>query len=93
MSANEMFNEDILQNLKQRVAGGDERAFRQLFDIFSHKLTSFAWSMLKVKHGATEVVDQVFVKILATTATHLFYRKSESLFIRGHQKHSTELSL
>jgi RNA polymerase sigma-70 factor (ECF subfamily) len=63
MSHNEIFNDQVLQSLKERIAEGDERSFRQLFDNFSPKLIEFAYAMLKLKDAATEVVDQVFVKI------------------------------
>jgi RNA polymerase sigma-70 factor (family 1) len=63
MNHSEIFNDQVLQNLKEKIAEGDERAFRRLFDNFSPKLIEFACAMLKLKEAATEVVDQVFVKI------------------------------
>ena len=63
MNLIEDFNDPSLQNLKGRIAEDDERAFRQLFDSFAGKLTEFAFAMLKAKDAATDIVDQVFVKI------------------------------
>ena len=63
MNHTETFNDQVLQGLKGRIADGDQRAFRLLFDCFSHKLIEFALAMLKAKDAATEVVDEVFVKI------------------------------
>lgn len=56
-------NEEALTSLKENIASGDERSFRRLFDLFSPKLRDFAFAMLRTKDGATEVVDQVFVKV------------------------------
>jgi hypothetical protein len=53
----------LLHSLQQQIAVGDQRAFRQLFDYYAEKLTRFAFSILKNKEAATEVVDEVFVKI------------------------------
>ena len=63
MNEIEKLDEQALHALKLEVAAGDERAFRRLFDAFSPKLTGFALAMIRVKDGATEVVDQVFVRI------------------------------
>ena len=56
-------NEEALTSLKEEIASGDERSFRRLFDLFSPKLRDFAFAMFRAKDGATEVVDQVFVKV------------------------------
>lgn len=58
-----VINEKEIRCLQERIAIGDERAFRQLFDLFSEKLFRFAFAIVKTKDGATEVVDEVFVKI------------------------------
>lgn len=55
--------ENEIYGLQEKIALGDERAFRQLFDHFSEKLFRFAFAIIKTKDGATEVVDEVFVKI------------------------------
>ncbi len=53
----------LLQSIKQQIAKGDPKAFRQLFDNFSQKLAEFAFTILKSNDAATEVVDNVFVNI------------------------------
>lgn len=58
-----MLDDQALRSLKEKIAEGDEKAFRVLFDHFSPRLTSFAYAMLKVSDAATEVVDEVFVNI------------------------------
>ncbi len=56
-------NEKEICHLQEKIAIGDERAFRQLFDHFSERLFCFAFAIIKTKDGATEVIDEVFVKI------------------------------
>lgn len=63
MSNNNFFNEQALQMMKEQIASGDQRAFRQLFDYYSGKLSLFAFSIVKNKEAAIEVVDEIFVKI------------------------------
>src|SRR6218665_1176889 len=58
-----VLTEEVLHLLQQQIAVGDQRAFRQLFDYYAEKLSRFAYSILKNKDAATEVVDEVFVKI------------------------------
>jgi RNA polymerase sigma-70 factor (family 1) len=63
MNGADIQNELVLQDIKERIALGDEKAFRQLFDCFAPKLIQFALAIVREKDGATEVVDEVFVKI------------------------------
>jgi RNA polymerase sigma-70 factor (ECF subfamily) len=49
--------------LADRLKNGDQQAFRILFDCFSPGLMAFAAAMLKNREAATEVVDEVFVKL------------------------------
>ena len=56
-------NETEIKFLQSQIAMSDEKAFRKLFDHFSEKLFCFAFSIVKTKDGAIEVVDEVFVKI------------------------------
>src|SRR5262245_37037622 len=56
-------DESEIRYLQERIATGDERAFRQLFDCFTDRLFRFAFAITKGKDSATEVVDEVFVKI------------------------------
>jgi RNA polymerase sigma-70 factor (family 1) len=45
------------------IAAGDERAFRQLFDHYAERLTTFAFSIVKSREASMEVVDEIFVKL------------------------------
>jgi RNA polymerase sigma-70 factor (ECF subfamily) len=63
MSHNENFNERELQELQERIAAGDQRAFRRLFDLFAPRLIEFTYAMVKTKDAALEVADHVFISI------------------------------
>lgn len=73
-----VINENEIRLLQEQIARSDERAFRQLFDLFSEKLFHFALAIIKAKDGATEVVDEVFVKIWKQRAaiTRIGYLKT-----------------
>lgn len=58
-----LINESALQGIKEKVAKGDQHAFRELFNFFSKKLTQFANSIVKSNEAAREIVDEVFIKI------------------------------
>ena len=63
MSDTEIINDQVLEGLKKRIAESDQQAFRMLFDSYSPKLIVFAFSMVKLRDAATEIVDEVFVRI------------------------------
>jgi RNA polymerase sigma-70 factor (family 1) len=63
MSDTEIINDHFLEGLKKRIAESDQQAFRILFDSYSSKLIEFAFSMVKLRDAATEIVDEVFVRI------------------------------
>lgn len=52
-----------LYHLQKKVALGDEKAFRQLFNHFASHLTRFAFSITQDKEAALEMMDEVFVKV------------------------------
>lgn len=62
---------DDLQHLKARVSAGEESAFRKLFDLFFAHLAQFAFSLVKSKEAAIELVDEVFIRIWNNRATIL----------------------
>lgn len=47
----------------QRIGNGDEQAFRLLFQYYSPRLNQFAYAIVKIKEAATEIVDDVFIKL------------------------------
>ena len=47
----------------QRVAGGDEDAFRDLFERYQDRVYKVAWKYLKSDALAQEVVQDVFIKL------------------------------
>ncbi|HEY6503239.1 MAG TPA: RNA polymerase sigma-70 factor [Chitinophagaceae bacterium] len=56
-------DEQVLKAIAEKIAAGDQPAFRLLFDYFAARLTEFARAILKSKEAATEVVDDVLVKV------------------------------
>jgi RNA polymerase sigma-70 factor (family 1) len=56
-------NKQTLAQLQTQIALGDQRAFRQLFDYYAEKLSRFAFGIVKNKESATEIIDEIFVKI------------------------------
>lgn len=57
-------NEPNIQNLLEKISGkGDEKAFRQLFEMFTPGLVRFSFSILKKKELSEEVVSDVFFKV------------------------------
>jgi RNA polymerase sigma-70 factor (family 1) len=57
------YNEASMDVIRDRVAAGDQNAFRELFHLLSKKLTHFAFSIVKSRDAAREIVDEVFIKI------------------------------
>lgn len=49
--------------LQCKVAAGDTRAFRQIFDALFSKLSKFSYSFVQSKEAATEIVDELFVRL------------------------------
>jgi RNA polymerase sigma-70 factor (family 1) len=56
--------------LQSQVAEGDTRAFRQIFDALFSNLSKFSYSFVQSKEAATEIVDELFVR-LWTNKTHI----------------------
>ena len=55
--------DDITNELLIRLKNGDMLAFDQIYELYSHKLFSFVFRILKDEAGADDVVQEVFVKI------------------------------
>ncbi|WP_142687959.1 RNA polymerase sigma-70 factor [Chitinophaga polysaccharea] len=55
-------NEESFAEL-QRIGDGDEQAFRRVFEYYSPRLNQFAYSIVKTKEAAAEIVNDVFIKI------------------------------
>lgn len=56
-------NQNIRLLLSRISKYGDEKAFKQFFDLFAGRLYQFAFSFLKKKPLAEEVVSDVFFKV------------------------------
>jgi RNA polymerase sigma-70 factor (family 1) len=65
LSANELNITVQLKELQEKVAGGDESAFTQVYFHFSKRLIVFGTSLVRSKEIAEELVEDVFVRLWA----------------------------
>ena len=63
MRTDNTINDYSLKAIACKIAAGDQQAFRLFFNHFAARLTAFAHAMLNSKEAATEVADDVLVKI------------------------------
>jgi RNA polymerase sigma-70 factor (family 1) len=56
-------NEASLDGLKEKIAAGDQNAFRELFMGYCTALTQFAFSIVRSRDAAREIIDEVFIRI------------------------------
>lgn len=52
-----------IEPLLQKVATGDQIAFRELYHIFHKRLHYFAFALVKTKEAAEEIVEDVFIRL------------------------------
>lgn len=57
------FNDHITDELLNRLKDGDILAFDQIYGLFSHKLFSFVFKIVKNDDEAEDIVQEVFVRI------------------------------
>lgn len=55
--------ENITSELLTRLKNGDIKAFDRIYELYSHKLYSFVFKILKNESEAADIVQEVFVKI------------------------------
>lgn len=53
----------ILPQQLYQISSGDERAFRRMIHLFGDRLFQFAFSMVKNREDAEEIISDVFLKI------------------------------
>lgn len=56
----------IEQRIVSRIIDGDQKAFAELYDIYSEKLYYFALKFLRSKEDAENITQEVFVKVWET---------------------------
>jgi RNA polymerase sigma-70 factor (ECF subfamily) len=56
-------SDNFTQELLARLKNGDMLAFDQVYELYSHKLFSFVFKILKNEAEADDIVQEVFVKI------------------------------
>jgi len=61
--SNKENNTFCFQLLQKRVAEGDTKAFRQIFDLLFLNLTKFSFSFVQSQEASTEIVDELFVQL------------------------------
>lgn len=60
---------NALHTVLQRIAGGDQLAFHQVYRCFHKKLFYFALAIVKTREAAEEIVEDVFIKLWRHRAT------------------------
>jgi RNA polymerase sigma-70 factor (family 1) len=63
MEKSSTFSDSFLLGIQQRVAAGDEEAFRKIYYLFYRKLYLFSLAIVKIKEVAEEITEDVFIKI------------------------------
>jgi len=58
-----LIEDNITQDLLTRLKNGDILAFDQIYTMYSHKLFSFVFNILKNESEVDDIVQEVFVKI------------------------------
>ena len=58
-----LIEDNITQDLLTRLTNGDILAFDQVYELYSHKLFSFVFNILKNESEVDDIVQEVFVKI------------------------------
>lgn len=66
---NHSTNELSLECLKEKIASGDQKAFRELFMAYCAMLTQFAFSIVKSRDAAREIIDEVFINLWRNKVT------------------------
>lgn len=97
-------NEALLQEVKMLSAADDSRAISLIYEHFFHRLADFAFSFVKSKELAEEVVEDVIIKLwrnknsikaIQNLAVYLFASvRNQSLnYLEQHPRHAvTELT-
>jgi len=57
-------NNDNPLLLNEKIATGEQQAFRQLFNVNSKQLVQFDYALIKIKEPVLEVVDEIFMRLL-----------------------------
>jgi len=63
MAKSSTFSDSFLLSIQQRVAAGDEEAFKKIYYLFYRKLYLFSLAIVKIKEAAEEITEDVFIKI------------------------------
>jgi RNA polymerase sigma-70 factor (family 1) len=56
-------SDELLLYVKEQIAEGSQKAFKDLYDCYSKRLVDFAYAIVKQRDASLETVDEVFIKI------------------------------
>ena len=59
----QVITNEAIKELQYRIAGGDQAAFKKLYDYYAENLTRFSFSIVRNRNNAIEIMDTVFLKL------------------------------
>lgn len=74
-----------------RLKNGDMLAFDQVYELYSHKLFSFVFKILKNEAEADDIVQEVFVKIWESRGSLVDFKLLNSYIFTIAYNHSIDL--
>ena len=83
--------DSITDELLTRLKNGDMLAFDRVYELFSHKLFSFVFKILKNEAEADDIVQEVFVKIWESRHKLVDYKSLSSYIFTIAYNHSIDL--
>jgi len=83
--------DSITDELLTRLKNGDMLAFDRVYELFSHKLFSFVFKILKNEAEADDIVQEVFVKIWESRHKLEDYKSLNSYIFTIAYNHSIDL--
>ena len=83
--------DNISQELLTRLKNGDVLAFDQIYELYSHKLFSFVFKILKNEVEVDDIVQEVFVKIWESRSKLQDYKSLNSYIFTIAYNNSIDL--
>lgn len=86
-----LINDNINSNLLDRLKEGDMLAFDRIYELYSHKLFSFVFGILKNDDESEDIVQEVFIKIWESRNKLGDYKLLNSYIFTIAYNHSIDL--
>ena len=86
-----LIEDNITQDLLTRLKNGDILAFDQIYTMYSHKLFSFVFNILKNESEVDDIVQEVFVKIWESRGKLVDYKLLNSYIFTIAYNNSIDL--